>query len=185
MSDGSSVAATLAFNGSFCVTLMLLFEYYRCKVVDIYAPRSRGKHPQSDQPVEGFLRWFWQIYAVTDDDMFRIAGMDGYVFLRYIRFCCKVCTLTSLVAAAVLVPLYYTGRGDSYGMDLASMANIEPGGERLWASFICAYLFTLLFLYLIHVEYGNFVSARQRYFDGQDDVTPAQMHYTVQVVSGC
>eukprot|EP00598_Pedospumella_elongata_P016272 CAMPEP_0185015446 /NCGR_PEP_ID=MMETSP1098-20130426/99839_1 /TAXON_ID=89044 /ORGANISM="Spumella elongata, Strain CCAP 955/1" /LENGTH=812 /DNA_ID=CAMNT_0027544573 /DNA_START=32 /DNA_END=2467 /DNA_ORIENTATION=+ len=177
-----SIFATLSFNGFFFVSIMLMFEYYRNKVVDIYAPRSRGKYPKSVQPREGIFQWFFQIYELDDYDMFKIAGMDGYVFLRFLKFCCKVCTVTSILAGLILIPVYYSGPGNGvYGIDAFSMANIKPNGHRLWASVVFAYLFTLIFLYLIHEEYEHFVIARKKFFDGQDEIIPVQVHYTVQV----
>lgn len=185
MAAGSpSIFATLSVNGFFFISIMLLFEYYRNKVVDIYAPRSRGKFPKCVKPKEGFLQWLVQIYHIDEEEMFVIAGMDGYVFLRFLKFCAKVGTVTSILAGAVLLPVYYTGPGnkDAYGIDVFSMANIEPNGKRLWASLIFVYVFTLIFLYLIHKEYENFVVARKKFFDAQqDDLIPVQVHYTVQV----
>jgi hypothetical protein len=178
-----SIFATASVNGLFFVSIMLLFEYYRNRVVDIYAPRSRGRYPKSVRPKDGVLQWFPQIYHMDEDEMFGIAGMDGYVLLRFVKFCAKVGTVTSILAGAVLLPVYYTASGnkDAYGIDLFSMANIDQNGTRLWASLIFAYVFTLIFLYLIHVEYEHFVGARKKFFDGQDDVIPVQVHYTVQV----
>lgn len=177
-----SIFATLSVNGFFFLSIMLMFEYYRNRIVDIYAPRSRGKYPKAVKPREGFFQWFFQIYELDDNDMFKIAGMDGYVLLRFLKFCCKVTTVTSIGAAFVLIPVYYTGPGNEvYGIDAYSMANIKPNGHRLWASLVFAYLFTLTFLYLIHEEYEHFVHARKKFFDGQDEIIPIQVHYTVQV----
>ena len=177
-----SIFATLSANGFFFISLMLLFEYSRNKIVDIYAPRSRGKYPKSVKPKEGFLQWLGQIYYIEEEEMFTIAGMDGYVFLRFLKFCCKVGSITSLLAIA-LFPIYSSGPGneDAYGIAVYSMANIKQNGTRLWASLVFVYLFTLIFLYLIYKEYEHFVSARKKYFDGQDEIIPVQVHYTVQV----
>lgn len=177
-----SIFATLSVNGFFFISIMLAFEYYRNKIVDIYAPRSRGKYPKSIKPREGLFQWFFQIYELNDHEMFKIAGMDGYVLLRFLKFCSKVCSVTSIGAAFVLIPVYYTGPGNGVsGIDALSMANIQPNGHRLWASLIFVYIFTLTFLYLIHEEYEHFVIARKKYFDNQDEIIPVQVHYTVQI----
>lgn len=178
-----SIFATLSVNGFFFIVIMLCFEYYRNKIVDIYAPRSRGRYPKAVKPREGFFQWFLQIYEVSDDEIFSIAGMDGYVFLRFLKFCCNLGTVTSLLAGSILLPVYYTGPGNNNasGIDLFSMANIEPKGKRLWASLVFVYLFTLIFLFFIHKEYENFVIARKKFYDGQDEIIPVQVHYTVQV----
>jgi hypothetical protein len=179
---GSSVWATLTINGTFCVSLMALFEYYRMKVTDLYAPRSRGSNPKYKWPRPGWFEWIPQMQEISDDEMFRIAGMDGYVFLRFLLFGAKLCTICAPFAVLVLIPIYATSPGGALnGLDISSMANIPSRDGRLWAPFMFIYLFTFVFLYLIHKEYENFVVMRKRYFRNDVDVIPLQTRYTVQV----
>lgn len=180
---GSSVWATISINGVFFVALMGLFEYYRNKVTDLYCPRSRGNKPKYEMPRAGYFQWVIQLSEISDEEMFRIAGMDGYVFLRFIALCCKLCTICGFIAAFVLIPCYATSPSeqDVIGFELASMANVEQRGTRLWASWLVAYAFTFVFLYLIHKEYEHFVSMRKKYFHGEVDIIPRQTRYTVQV----
>lgn len=114
--------------------------------------------------------------------MFRIAGMDGYVFLRFLAFCAKVCTLCAPFAALVLIPCYATSPGEVFNnLEKASMANVDQNGSRLWASFVFMYVFSFVFLYLLHKEYENFVTMRKRFFHRDVDIIPVQTRYTVQV----
>lgn len=162
--------------------IMLVFEFVRTRELDIYAPRSRGKKPTAPKPRSGIFQWFSQVYAVSDDDMLRFAGMDGYVMMRFLLFCTKLCTICG-VGACVLMPVYYYAAGDDdvTGIDKLSMANIELKGVRLWASLAFMYLFSFIFLYLIHKEYGNFMSARNKFFLGFDEDIPTQMNFSIQV----
>jgi hypothetical protein len=161
---------------------MLGFEFLRTRELDIYAPRSRGKHPTAPKPHKGLFEWFWQVYAVSDDEMLRLAGLDGYVMLRFLAFCTKLCTVCS-IGAAVLMPVYFYSHGMDgvYGVDQLSMANVELKGTRLWASVAFMYLFTAIFLYLIHKEYEAFMQARHKFFLGCDEDIPAQMNFSIQV----
>jgi hypothetical protein len=183
MTASSSVWATLTINGIFFVGLMFLFERYRTKVLDIYAPKSRGANPKADKPRPGYFEWVKQLYEINDEQMFNIAGMDGYVFLRFVYFCCKLTSVTGICGALILIPVYSTGPGMGYVNDLdkASMGNIEQDGVRLWVPFIFVYLFTITFLVLIHWEYENFVTMRTKFFHGEVDIIPLQTQYTVQV----
>lgn len=182
MSDTSSIYTTLSFNGLVFTVIMLAFEFVRTRELDIYAPRSRGKKPTAPKPRSGIFQWFFQVYEVKDEDMLRFAGMDGYVMMRFLLFCTKVCSICS-VGACVLIPVYYyaAGSDDVNGIDKLSMANIELKGIRLWASLAGMYLFTFIFLYLIHKEYENFMSARNKFFLGFDEDIPTQMNFSIQV----
>ena len=179
----NSIWATFSINGLFFVGLMLLFEHYRTRVLDLYAPKSRGNNPKFDLPREGFLQWVKQLYEIDDEKMFTIAGMDGYMFLRFLLFCCKLMTICSVPCALILIPVYATAPSSAYvyNFEVASMANINHNGHRLWAPFVCAYLFTFVFLYLIHKEYENFIVMRKKYIHGAHDIVPLQTKYTVQV----
>ena len=180
---GNTVVATISINGLFFITLTSLFEYYRNKLPDLYAPRTRGNNPKHEKPRTGYFQWLFQLYEIGDEDMFRIAGMDGYVFLRFILFCCKLCTITAFCGAIVLIPCYATSPMTKHmnHFEMVTMANINQGGPRLWVSFIFAYLFVLLFLYLIHKEYANFVLMRNKFFHREVEVIPLQTRYTIQV----
>lgn len=182
MAATSSIYTTLSFNGFVFVLLMLVFEFVRTRELDIYAPRSRGKNPTAPKPRSGIFQWIFQVYEVNDEDMLRFAGMDGYVMMRFLLFCTKVCSICS-IGACVLIPVYYyaAGSDDVNGIDRLSMANIELKGIRLWASLAFMYLFTFIFLYLIHKEYENFMSARNKFFLGFDEDIPTQMNFSIQV----
>lgn len=179
----SSVWATFSINGLFFVTIMALFEHYRTKVVDLYAPRSRGHSPKYAKPREGYFQWILQLSEINDDEMYSIAGLDGYIFLRFLMFCCKLSTICGVAGALILIPCYGTSPGlnNVVGFEVISMANVNPSGDRLWVSFVFAYIFTFVFLYLIHKEYEHFVLMRKKFFHGTVDIVPLQTKYTVQV----
>jgi len=179
----NSIWATFTINGLFFVSIMFLFERYRVRVLDLYAPNSRGNNPKFALPRTGYFEWIKQLYEIPDDQMFAIAGMDGYMFLRFLMFCCKLVTICAVPCAFILIPVYATSPSSEYvnGFEIASMANVNHSGDRLWAPFVFAYLFTFVFLYLIHKEYENFIVMRKKYFHGAFDIVPLQTKYTVQV----
>ena len=39
----------------------------------------------------------------------RMVGLDGWVCIRYLRWCLKVCLFCSFWACSILLPLYATG----------------------------------------------------------------------------
>lgn len=61
-----------------------------------------------------------------------------------------------------------------------SMGNVAAGSDMLWTSWTCAYFFTLLFLFLLNLEYREFAKLRQKYFKGSMG-TASQASYSVLV----
>ena len=182
MAETSSVYATLSFNVFVFVALMIAFEFLRTRELDVYSPRSRGTNPSAPKVKQGLFRWILQVYNIDDNEMRELAGMDGYVLLRFLLFCTKVCILCS-IGSIVLLPVYATAPGmwKSSNMDTLTMAAIEFNGTRLWACLMFEYLFTFIFLALIHKEYENFTYARIKYFGLSDRNIPLQVKYSIKV----
>jgi hypothetical protein len=182
----SSVIATLTFNGVLGAVVMLVFEILRQHQVDVYAPKTRKPNSENIPTLHGGLfGWVHSVWKTTDDDIIHIAGLDAYIFLRYLKMCTQIAAICGL-GVLILFPVYATSSVDVdddsvAGITLVSMANIPPNSKRLWASLLCVYFFTLTFLYFIHKEYENFLRVRSSFFKGNDSYLQKQMVYSVQV----
>lgn len=183
--DTYSVFATLGFNVVLAIGLMIVFEYFRYRQIDIYAPKLRkpgGK--ELPNPGKFPFSWILRVWYASENDILKIAGMDAYVYLRFLKMCFNIGSICSL-GLVVLLPVYGTAAGSTsdevYGINLYSMANIPENGNRLWASLIFIYLYTFVFLYFTFKEYENFVRARGLYFKGGDSSMPMQMNYSIIV----
>lgn len=179
----SSVLATLSFNSFLLGIIMVSFELFRYHLIDIYAPRIRkDENSKIPSPSRIPLFWIFQVLKVSDETLLENIGLDGYIFLRYLKMCFNIC-LISCLGAIILIPIYATSSSDSdiIGIDTLSMANIENGDIRLWAPFVFIYLFTLLFLYFLYKEYENFIWAKSKSFRGKDLNDPLQKYFTVLV----
>lgn len=53
----------------------------------------------------------------------------------------------------VLIPIYVNGGNDNPGASRLSLANVEDGGQALWAGVVFAWFFTLYFLYSLRKEF--------------------------------
>ncbi len=185
--ETSSVIATLTFNGIVGATLMLIFEFFRRHQLDIYSPRIRQAGGECiPNPGNYPFSWIRIVWQVSDDDIIQIAGMDGYVYLRYLKTCFRITLVCAVFGIGVLCPIYATSDLNSdddavEGITLFSMANIPQKSQKLWAPLIFVYLFTAIFLFLMHKEYENFARARMVYFKGGDSKFPIQLAYSVQV----
>lgn len=110
--DTSAIFATMAINGGIGLVLLLIFEKVRYNF-EVYAPRLRTmKDAVPAAPKVGFLAWVPQVLEVPDEELLRIAGLDGYVFLRYLRMIVKVGLICSFFGLFVLLPVYGTGAGN-------------------------------------------------------------------------
>lgn len=162
---------------------MIIFEYFRVRQLDIYTPKLR-KDAEDEIPVpsRSIFGWIPNLWRLSDDDMMQIAGLDAYVYLRFVKMMFKIGIACSC-GLVLLLPVYVTAVGNKgvVGINKYSMGNIEQGGLRLWASVGVAYIFTLIFLVYIHREYENFAKARTKFFRGVDKTLPPQMSYTVIV----
>ncbi|KAJ1403924.1 late exocytosis, associated with Golgi transport-domain-containing protein [Ochromonadaceae sp. CCMP2298] len=193
MAGDQSIFATITFNACVCPLALLALEYLRTRYVDIYSPLSRSRG--GEVPSARFLGWVPQVLALSDDRMLQLAGLDGYVLLRFLRFGFRLCFVCSL-GSAVLLPLYYHAEhfGDTAGtgtdlISSLSMGHVAMDGALLWAPFFFMYAFTGAFLYLIHQEYDNFVLARNKFLKSnfhthqQPLSEQTQTEHTVRVVN--
>jgi hypothetical protein len=181
----STVLATLSFVTLVGGVLILLFEYLRGNHADIYLPRSRSQgHRMPPPPPPGPLQWARHVLSVSDEDFFKSVGLDGYVFLRFLRLCCKVTVVSGVLGLLILAPVYFSCPGNDgvAGINLYTMANVEQNGTKLWAPFFLTWIFTLFLLYLLHEEYGTISLLRQSFLEhGDPDTMQPQTRYSVLV----
>jgi len=80
------------------------------------------------------------------------------------------------------MPTYATSpfNDENPGIRRWTMGNVEAQSNVLWTSWTCAYFFTLVFLFLLNLEYREFAKLRQKYFKGSTE-TASQASYSVLV----
>lgn len=61
------------------------------------------------------------------------------------------------------------------------MGNLGIRDDRLWAPCVFVWLYTLLFLYFLHIEYRNFAILRQQYFRNPGEIFPIQTTYSCMI----
>jgi hypothetical protein len=178
----STVISTLILNGVVSFIIYCFFEVVRGKK-EIFAPRLRTKPERTPNfPNTTPFSWITAVNSISDEATLQMIGLDAFILLRFVRFCCKFCCICGLIGICFLFPVYFTSEGHQNtiaGINLYTMGNIEPGGDRLWVSVICCWIFTLLFLYLIHSEYEEFAILRRQFlYHGDKDIS-LQMNYSV------
>jgi hypothetical protein len=179
----ASIFATLSLNGIICIVLLIVFEMVKGQL-EVFYPRRRSKPDRTPAlPPDGIFSWVMPVINTTDDEMLSYAGMDGYVFYRFLLMCFKIFSICAAIGLVVLLPVYdATPRDDDVpGIQRFTMGNILEGGNSLWAPWIMTYIFTGIFLYFIYKEYENFVVVRQKFLRSGDADISAQKNYSVMV----
>ena len=110
---------TLGINILVGFLLVVAFEMNR-KMKSIYMKRLtkdklfKHKPPRTpEEPPETFLGWISTLNAVTEDDILRMVGLDGYMLIRYINICFRISLFITFWGMVVLVPIYVNSGGNS------------------------------------------------------------------------
>ena len=207
-----AVILSCYLNGIVFLICGLAFEILRRWLPTIYNGSSYHK-PSSRQPppLPSSLRpssiWtLWTtVHAVPWHNVLECAGLDAYMFLRYIRLCGRVTSVSAFWGMIILGTVYGTAGGGETGWYRMSMKNIPPiddsppdaddddaaapinhqydaeNGLRLWVTVTFMYMLTFYVIYLLSEEYKHFVELRMVYLaKGDPDITP-QHHYSLRI----
>ena len=130
-----------------------------------------------------------------------MVGLDGFIFLRFIRLCFKYVDVSgyclprvtyvlsriscffSFWGVLILIPIYASAHGDLTGWGALTLANVihQNHALRLWWPAIFSYIFSLYVCRLLYQEYQLFVHKRLEYLIRGDPDTPPQTYYTLMV----
>ena len=194
--NDASVLATVSASCTHCLVFIALFEVFRRNQSDIFGSRFhyiKNYRKIVQEPKTEFLAWISQTWHVSDEDLRKSVGLDGYVFLRFIKMIAKVCAICSFLSASCLIPVYYV-MGDRFSdrgyINQCSTMHLSMRNPVMWMSLVFAYLFTFVFLYHIDQEYKKFAECKvlaaeeSTETDGTSNAKYAenvQTHYTVKV----
>ena len=179
---------TLYINVIVFVLLVVFFECNR-HMRSIYQKRlTKGKLVQTGRvpespPSRYFLGWVVDLAKISEDDLLHMVGLDGYMLMRYINICLRICAFLTFWGLMVLVPVYGNSDGKRCGWSRFTLANIpnDYTATQLWAPTILAYIFAAYFCQMMHAEYKNFLEKRVQYLVRGDPATPQQAYYTIMV----
>lgn len=127
------------------------------------------------------LEWVGKIFGVSWRQVREAVGLDGYFYLRYIRMCLKITSVSALWGAIVLFPTYASGDNDASGWYHVSMANVSQGSSIIWVSIVYIYFFTFFVLYVMKQEYKHFVELRLDFLGKGNGLIEPQNQYSVMV----
>ncbi|KAF2502267.1 DUF221-domain-containing protein [Lophium mytilinum] len=107
---------------------------------------------------------FKNVFTLPSKTLIRVAGVDGYLFLRYLQLLLKIFIPMAIVILPILLPVNRVGDVPGVsGMDSFGWTNVAVTTKvnRLWAHLVLALLVVLWACYQFYRELRAFVRLRQ------------------------
>lgn len=127
------------------------------------------------------LQWIKPVFDIPWRQVRESCGLDAYFFLRYIRMCLKITSVSALWGMIILFPVYAYGDNGACGWYHVSMANVSQGSRIIWVSVFFIYFFSFFVLFVIKQEYKHFVQLRLDFLGKGDGSTDLQHHYSLMI----
>lgn len=116
------------------------------------------------------LEWCVPVHATPWSTLRQLAGMDAYFYLRYIRMCLKITSVSSFWAIIILFPTYATGGGAQSGFYHFSMANVlQYDKTRVWIPTFFCWAFTMYCWFCIRAEMMHYLELRMEFLGGEEE----------------
>ena len=208
--DVNGVLSSSIFNAIVFFLLIFIYEILRKYVPYVYATRqsrqavfesrrknmgseSTGRVPlqtrrqssnenlpdlyQSSTPLE----WVKPVFGISWRQVREASGLDAYFFLRYIRMCFRITSVSAFWGVTILFPIFANGRNDAKGWYHYSMANVMQGSGLIWVPTLFMYLFSAFVFFIMKHEYKHFVELRLDFLGKGDGSSDPQHHYSIMV----
>ena len=168
----SSTMTALWINILIFIILMGSYELFNRMLPSVYAGKQR--HVRNDYMITKLtsyylpLGWVMPVSRISWPQVLQTSGLDAYMFLRYIRMCFIITSVSGFWGALILFPTYASAEGGAEGWYFLSMANIPKFGSawRLWVPTIFMYFVTFFVFYLMNEEYKHYLELRMDYLSG-------------------
>lgn len=116
------------------------------------------------------LEWALPVHRTPWSTFRKLAGLDAYFYLRYIRMCLKITVVSSFWAIVILCPVYATGGGDQSGFYHFSMANVlQEDKGRVWVPTFFCWAFTMYCWFCVRSEMIHYVELRMEFLGGEEE----------------
>ncbi|KAF2470089.1 DUF221-domain-containing protein [Lindgomyces ingoldianus] len=107
---------------------------------------------------------FRNVFTISDRELIRVAGVDGYLFLQYLQLLLRIFIPMAFVILPVLLPVNRVGDVPGVsGLDSFSWPNVGVPQKvnRLWAHLVLAVCVILWVCYQFYLALRKFVRLRQ------------------------
>ncbi|KAF2740253.1 DUF221-domain-containing protein [Polyplosphaeria fusca] len=121
------------------------------------------KRKRISVPVTAFES-FKNVFTITDRELIRIAGVDGYLFLQYLQLLLRIFMGMALVILPILLPINRVGEVPGVsGLDSLAWPNVAVASKvkRLWAHCVLAVCVVAWVSYNTYLAMRKFIRLRQ------------------------
>lgn len=154
----SAIWVTALVSALQSVVFYGFFKYERSKEKQkgsyaLYEPRHFQRSHRSPQPFAD--KWWKDAWDVEQEELLRCVGLDSYMFLRFLRLGARMAAVGTL-CSLVLIPIYATGNAEGEAtleFNSLTLARVEQGSNRMWASVLCWCIFVAFVLHEFWVEW--------------------------------
>ena len=136
-------------------SLANLSSYYKTAFV----PKRKRINPPTTA-----IESFKNVFTISDRELIRVAGVDGYLFLQYLQLLLRIFIPMAIVVLPILLPLNRMGDVPNVsGLDSFSWPNvaIPVKVHRLWAHLVLAVCVVIWVCYNFYLALRKFVRLRQ------------------------
>lgn len=167
----SSLWASLASSLGITAAVVLLFSFFRPYHTVVYAPKLKHADESRAPPPlgKGPFSWVSPLWQTDEKDLIRLAGLDAVVFLRFIVMLRNMFLAMAVIGCAILVPVNLTQSirfdSDTWLMRLTPQ-NVWNGAQ--WATVISAWLFNVVVIGLLWLNYRKVLQLRREYFGSME-----------------
>lgn len=110
------------------------------------------------------IQSFKNVFTISDRELIRIAGVDGYLFLQYLQLLLRIFIPMACIILPILLPLNRIGDVPGVsGLDSFAWPNVgvQSKVKRLWAHLVLAVCVVIWVCYNFYLALRKFVRLRQ------------------------
>lgn len=159
-----------AINGGIALVVFSIFCAARRSPSNrfVYAPRTlhpemRQGRPSPPPLSSSYFGWIVEVLRIPHSTFISSAGLDAYMFLRWMQCCVVLFAGMTVLGVGVLVPVNYTANGGADGFDAISMSNLPQNSVRLVAHLLVSYLFAVWTYYVLYRLWLEYADLRTQY----------------------
>jgi calcium permeable stress-gated cation channel len=164
--------SALGTSIGFTVLIALIFCALRPYNTTVYAPRLKHSDEKHAPPVlaKGLFSWVKPIVKTREPYVVEKLGLDAAVFLRFTRMCRNLFLCMSIIGCGVMIPTNVAS-SNNFGGKVPAFILMTPQnvfGRAMWAHVICAWIFDLMVMFFLWINYRAVAKLRRQYFESPE-----------------
>ena len=142
---------------------LLIYHLFHADRPSYYKTAFVPKARRIAAPVTA-IESFKNVFTISDRELVRIAGVDGYLFLQYLQLLLRIFIPMALVILPILLPINRKGDVPNVsGLDSFAWPNVGVPSktQRLWAHLLLAVAVVLWVCFNSYLALRKFIRVRQ------------------------